>query len=105
MAMIVLVRATSRRIGPAYAARIRALYAGKENAPSRSRLRPDLRLTAAEATAPRITFNLRRSVLGAKATLAVVNRWSRGSKARKSLFAQIAKWDNKLGDRSTCSTV
>jgi hypothetical protein len=34
--------------------------AGKRNAPSRSRLRPDLRLTAAEATATRITLNLRR---------------------------------------------
>ena len=41
----------------------------KRNAPSRCRLRPASRLTAAEATATRRTFNLGRSVLGACGTL------------------------------------
>jgi len=51
-------------------------------------------LTAAETTAPRITFNLRRSVLGARATLAVVKEWSRANQAGKSLFAHISRSGN-----------
>ena len=41
----------------------------RKNAPSRWRLRPAFRLTAAEATASRRTINLWRSVLGASRTL------------------------------------
>lgn len=41
----------------------------KENAPSRLRLRPAFRLTAAEAAADRRAINLVRSVLGALTTL------------------------------------
>jgi len=52
------------------------------------RLRPDLRLTAAEATATRITLNLRRSVLGARTTLAVVDVGSRARPERMSQFAR-----------------
>jgi hypothetical protein len=44
-------------------------YGSKENAPSRWRLRPAFRLTAAEATAYRRAINLGRSVLGACGTL------------------------------------
>ena len=46
----------------------------RRNAPSRWRLRPAFRLTAAEATADRRAINLGRSVLGASRTLGGRNR-------------------------------
>jgi hypothetical protein len=49
--------------------RSRARARAHENAPSRWRLRPAFRLTAAEAAADRRTINLVRSVLGASPTL------------------------------------
>jgi hypothetical protein len=67
----------------------------KENAPSRFRLRPEFRLTAAEATADRNSINLWRPVLGAKGNLEI--GWGRvkDDETGKTQFA-----DNAISD--TC---
>jgi hypothetical protein len=51
-----------------------------ENAPSRWRLRPAFRLTAAEAAADRRAINLGRSVLGACTTLGIAPRGVKDSR-------------------------
>ena len=54
----------------------------KRNAPSRWRLRPASRLTAAEATADRRAINLGRSVLGASGTLGGLHGGRQGHQIR-----------------------
>ena len=61
-------RESSSAVGDGRAAR-RVAAGPRRNAPSRWRLRPAFRLTAAEATADRRAINLGRSVLGASRTL------------------------------------
>ena len=68
----------------------------KENAPSRSRLRPEIRLTAAEATADRNSINLWRSVLGAKGNLEIVSGAVKAANTGKVQFANVAHLDEFL---------
>ena len=66
----------------------------RENAPSRCRRRPAIRLTSAEAAAPRVAFVLRRSVLGARGTLRARER-----AVKSPLALQIGKEGiNRLHD-------
>ena len=70
-----------------------------KNAPSRWRLRPAFRLTAAEATASRRTINLRRSVLGASRTLGLLPK---GVKAISERPPQIAGFSFRNGSTASC---
>jgi hypothetical protein len=73
-------------------------YAPTKNAPSRWRLRPASRLTAAEATADRRAINLGRSVLGASGTL-----WTRSFpvKNRTAEFGAICDNSDREVSRMT----
>jgi hypothetical protein len=76
-----------------------------ENAPSRWRLRPASRLTAAEATADRRTFNLGRSVLGASRNLGTPGN---GVNRRKIELVAICDFSLRNGHTAVepaCSTV
>jgi hypothetical protein len=71
----------------------------QRNAPNRLRPRPAFRLTTAEATATRRAINLRRSVLGASATLGIANSTvnhptdENGRKLRQSLRDRVSVGD------------
>jgi hypothetical protein len=70
-------------------ARARRSFPEKENAPSRWRLRPASRLTAAEATADRRAINLGRSVLGASGTLGAPSRAVKETEPEVSAFCEL----------------
>jgi hypothetical protein len=60
-----------------------------ENAPSRRRLRPASRLTAAEAAADRRAINLGRSVLGASGTLRAPSGTVKPARSELSAFCEL----------------